>query len=498
LFVAGLLFSCTSVKKYNQHLETPVAAEKLKKDADFAYKKLQKFHPNLYWFIPKDSLDLEFENLKNSINTPLKPAEFYQKLMPVITKIREGHQSSIIPYPRKRLTKKEQKKYKDTKSLLGRMEYVLDGKCVFVKENIDDFDSIKIGTEILKINDVPVSDYLEKYEKFVSSDGFNTTFQKYILAARLERIFTAENGILDSIKLQTRYSDEVKDFYIHLEKIDKTEKKKKKKTEKEISKNPEQKNKDYNPANRSFNRDLKFLDQDSSIAYMKIKTFSGVKSKNFYKESFETLQKTGSKYLIIDIRNNTGGSLSEIRNLYSYLAVDKVKLINDMEVTGRSSIHHADYPFNSFLAVVYPFYFVRNVFATKSKDGKFYLRGNKAKTPKETAFHGKIYLLVNGMSFSASSIISSKLKNDKRAVLVGEETGGTNDGTVAGQISTTKLPNSKLYFPVWLMFIQPNIEFTNTKKGVTPDVEILPTLEEILQKKDVELEWILKDIEAEK
>ena len=35
-------------------------------------------------------------------------------------------------------------------------------------------------------------------------------------------------------------------------------------------------------------------------------------------------------------------------------------------------------------------------------------------------------------------------------------------------------------------------------KGVTPNVEIIPTLEEILQKKDVQLNWILNDISSKK
>jgi hypothetical protein len=35
-------------------------------------------------------------------------------------------------------------------------------------------------------------------------------------------------------------------------------------------------------------------------------------------------------------------------------------------------------------------------------------------------------------------------------------------------------------------------------KGVTPNVEIIPTLEEVLQKKDVQLNWILNDINSKK
>ena len=81
---------------------------------------------------------------------------------------------------------------------------------------------------------------------------------------------------------------------------------------------------------------------------------------------------------------------------------------------------------------------------------------------------------------------------------MGEETGGANDGTVAGIYSTQKLPNSKMKLPIGLFLIQPNIKFTNTKKGVTPDVEILPELKDIFDKKDLQLNWILEDIKKQK
>ena len=150
--------------------------------------------------------------------------------------------------------------------------------------------------------------------------------------------------------------------------------------------------------------------------------------------------------------------------------------------------------------IVYPFYLVGTALSTKKVNEKIYLRNNgifALKKPKKNNFKGKVYVLINGSSFSAASILPSKLKDENRAFLVGEETGGANDGTVAGRYSTEKLKNSKLYLPIGLMLIQPNIKFTNTKKGVVPDKEIIPTLEEILQKKDVQLDWAMAEINKE-
>ena len=504
LVFISILSSCVSVKKHNEKRETPVSAEKLKQDVDYAYNKLQKLHPNLYWYISKDSLDFKFDSLKTTISKPLKPNEFYQKLAPVIAKIREGH-LRLYPFE-KRLTKKEIRDLKNQKGLLSRYNFVLDGDRVFVKDNTDKIPNMAVGTEILKIKDIPIKDLLEKYRPFVNSDGYNKTFLKYSLERRWPSFFTAEFGILDSVKVETKINNEVKTFYLNREKISKEEKKKEETANKKLTKSETGKVKDYNILTKSYNRDLQFPTKDSTIAYMKIKTFSGTYSRKFYKQSFATLKKSPAKYLIIDIRDNLGGSLYEINNLYSYLVSDEFKFINDIEVTSRSAMFQADYLANfpilvkPLAIIVYPFYLVGTALSTKKVNEKIYLRNNgifALKKPKKNNFKGKVYVLINGSSFSAASILPSTLKDEKRAFLVGEETGGANDGTVAGRYSTEKLKNSKLYLPIGLMLIQPNIKFTNTKKGVVPDKEIIPTLEEILQKKDVQLDWAMAEINKE-
>ncbi|UOE39795.1 S41 family peptidase [Chryseobacterium suipulveris] len=505
LLTLSFLASCVSVKKHNEKREIPIAPEKLKKDVDFAYQKLQKLHPELYWYISQDSLDYKFDSIKTTIKTPLKPNDFYQKLAPVIAKVKQGH---LRLYPlEKRLTKKEIENLKNQKGLLSRFNFVVDDNRIFVLDNTEKIANMDVGTEILKIKDIPLKDLLQKYHPFINSDGLNKTFQKYSLARRWPAFFTAEFGILDSVKLETKLNNATKTFYLHREKMSKEERKKEESANKKITKSETGKTKDYNIITKSYNRDLQFPVKDSSVAYMKIKTFSGTFSRKFYKQSFAILKKSPAKYLVLDIRDNLGGSLYEINNLYSYLAKEDFKFINDIEVTSRSAMFQADY-FSEFswiykpLAVVgYPFYWLGTALSVKKKDDRFYLRNNgifSIKKVKKNNFEGKVYVLMNGSSFSAAAILPSKLKGDQRAFLVGEETGGANDGTVAGRYSTKKLPNSRLYLPIGLMLIQPNIEFTNTKKGVIPDKEITPTLLEILQKKDVQLDTVMELIKQDK
>lgn len=476
-----------------------ISPEKLREDVDFAYRKLQEMHPNLNWYISKQELDFKFDSLKTTINKPLTSTQFYFKLQPVIAKIREGHLSLKIPA--KRFSKKEIKALKNKKGLFGRFEYHVEDDHLYFIENKDSIQNIKSGTELLSINGVPVSDYLKKYRQLISSDGYNTTFYPYYLKDVFFNFFVAEKGIMDSAKIETLYNDERQILTLKRASKNKTEIEKDKAEKKRT---PEKKLNDYVAATSSYNRNFKFLDKDSTIAYMKIKSFSRTFSDKFYKESFAKIKNAESSYLIIDIRENYGGSLYEINQLYSYLAPEPFVLIKPSKLVSRLTPLKTNYFRKSnpleytYKSLVYPGYFLYqalNVY--KGKDGIAYykMKENKSTKPKENAFKGKVYVLINGGSFSASSIISSKLKFDKRVTLVGEETGGANDGTVAGFYSYQKLPNSKIDLPIGVLLVQPNITFGNTQKGVVPDVEIDESMQDIIDKRDVQLDWVKNDIQ---
>src|SRR5690606_36696282 len=148
-----LLTSCVSVKKFNEKLSTPVAAEKLKSDVDYAYASVQQLHPELYWYISKDSLDGKFEAVKKTIDSPLTPAEFYSKLAPVVADVRQGHLRLVLPD--RKLNVDERKALKLQKGLFSPYNYVVEEDRLILKDNTDKIPNTDVGTEISKINDAP-------------------------------------------------------------------------------------------------------------------------------------------------------------------------------------------------------------------------------------------------------------------------------------------------------------------------------------------------------
>ncbi len=501
ILLAAALSSCMSIKRQNEQRFACIGPDELREDVDYTYQKLQQMHPKLYWYISKQELDHKFDSLKKTFDQPLTPLQFYFKLQPVIADIREGHLSLRIP--RKKFTKKEIKALEHKKGMFSRFEYYIKKDQLFIIENKDSIEHIKPGTEILSINHIPVSGYIRRYRALISSDGYNTTFQPYFLKDVFFNFYTAENGFKDTAYIETLYNGEKKSYTLHREHKSKNDLEKDKAQEKRTA---EKKINDYVASSNSYNRNFKFLDNDSTTAYIKVKSFSRDYSEKFYKDAFEKIKNAGAKYLIIDVRNNYGGSLHEINNLYSYLAPEPYVLIKPSQLTSRITPLKTNYFRKSnafqyaFKSLAYPTYFFAQTFSTYKKDGKVYYRmkADKSTKPKKDAFQGKVFVLINGGSFSASSIITAKLKYDKRAILVGEETGGANDGTVAGFYSYQKLPHSKISLPIGLLLVQPNIDFVNTKKGVAPDITIKETMQDIIDHKDPQLEWVKQEIAREK
>lgn len=510
LVLTALFFiQCSSIKSSNAHLNDLIAEKDLKADVDFIHDKLQRLHPNLYAYIDKKDLDYKFDSLKATITKPLTSFDFYTKLSPVIAAVKQGHM--FVSPPIKALSKKQNKALlKKGLGPLSQFDFEFFNDKLYIVKNKSSDKSIRIGTEVVAVNGENPSNLAQEYNKQFTSDGFNKTFKKNFLARRFSTFYTFKNGVQDSLKYGFKYNDSLKTVTIRRKPADTTGLKKANSKNKlsvsEKAKNKEKnKNKSifgYDELTKANNRSLKFIEKDSSVAIMKIRGFTKGDYSTFYKESFKKIKKYNSKALILDLRNNGGGRLAEINELYSYLSDSTFVFVDKSEVTSKMSLFHADYfKGGSFglkiIKVVFSPLFYSYAFLSvhKNDDGK-YRTSNKSKPQKVNtdAFKGKIYVLINGGSFSASSIISSNLKGSKRAVFVGEETGGGYNGTVAGMLPIVKLPNSKVMVRMGLQFIAPHYKTEIVGHGIYPDKEIIPTLEDRIKDNDPEMNWILNDI----
>ncbi len=518
LAVYTLLFNaCISVKNHNLQIANLHSPEQLREDVDYSYRKLQKLHPRLYQFVSKEVLDTKFDSLKKSIKKPGTSKEFYQKLSPVIAEVRQGH--IAIGYPHKRFTRKRRKALKKAKLGFNEMHFEFVGNTVLIS-NAKGQDSILIGSEVIKIDSIPIKELFAEYKKRFSSDGYNTTFQDKFIARWLPKFYYRNEGFLDSISLLLKNNDStfVKNYRRVYKKniVDKGKNKdsllrpKKVNFSKEESRTrklaykrqkKEKRIRGYIKSRDTFTRNFSFVGSNKNVALIKILSWNNGPYKKFYKSCFQKMDSLNTEFLILDLRDNTGGRLKEIERLYSYLVDRKFQFVKRAEVNTRvpylKNLYRDDNLFSLISSsIAAPFLVINHLIHSTKKNGQLYLNysSSRTKNPNPLNFKGIIYVITNGNSFSASSILSTNLKATNRAIFVGEETGGGYNGSVAGQYKTINLPNSKVRIRFGLMHIQSPYEEETLGRGIRPDKSIEPTISDRMNNVDPELNWILDDI----
>ncbi len=127
-----VLVSCNSLDRYNRHIETPISKEKLIKDINYVERILFKNHPRIDWYIDQKSLHYSFDSLRETIDKPLTPKEFYLKITPVVAKIKQGH---ITMKPLlKTYSSSERSRYKESKNPLSGLSYYYEDGRLFIEK----------------------------------------------------------------------------------------------------------------------------------------------------------------------------------------------------------------------------------------------------------------------------------------------------------------------------------------------------------------------------
>lgn len=177
----------------------------------------------------------------------------------------------------------------------------------------------------------------------------------------------------------------------------------------------------------------------SDIGYIRLSSFISRNAASEFRSILE--QGYNKKGFIIDLRSNPGGLLSNA--IY----------ISDMFLDGGVIV------------------------STVDRDG--YKEFQKA--TKGTVTNKPVVILINKGSASASEIFSGAMKDNGRAILVGEQSFGK--GLVQ---EINKLPNEAGINITIQKYLTPNGTDIN-KKGITPDVIVKLTEEDVKNKDDVQL-----------
>lgn len=233
---------------------------------------------------------------------------------------------------------------------------------------------------------------------------------------------------------------------------------------------------------------------DANTAYLYVPTFSnrayraaGADFTSTIKALFEDIDRKGARDLILDLRDNGGGSEPNESILFSYLvdaplhkyaAVDaRARSLSVTSLGGRrfdkTVLDDEDMP------------------TQRALPGGRFTRLNAAPeglmsrwTVFSPVFHGRLVVLAGGSTFSGGAELASMLFHTQRGVFVGEEVGGADDGNTSGYDWEIVLPNSRLELSVPLLQFRMNWRPAKPGRGVFPDCDVPPAVDTLDQRRD--------------
>ncbi len=452
----------------------------LKEDLAILRSSLEEGHGGLYRYSSVAAMDSVFDRAEESIVAPLTDLEFFRLLAPVVAAANDGHTGLI--------GSSELESYIREQPILLPFKLAFIAGTAYLHRNYSDDSDIQMGGELLGINGVSMDEVVRTMFASLPSDGRVET-SKY---RRLESTMTFGDlysrlfGITTQFELTYRLPDNGSVQSIDVAGL----------TVDEVTRRFESRYADV--ASAEQNRPpVEFAYRDG-VPVLTVRTFGGRTISNagidypaFLQRTFEEIAERGASSLIIDVRNNGGGSDEYGKLLAAYLLDDTFEYYRYLEVNSDSfaflehtGMSNSNLPRQRFQA---------------NERGRYDFVGHPnlgPQQPLEPTFAGDVYILINGASFSATGEFTSVVHHHQRATFIGEEGGAGYYGNTSGLMVALELPNTGLRVRIPLMRYTMAVSgYEPYDRGLIPDHHVEPTIDDVLAGTDVVMQYALELIQ---
>lgn len=476
--VAFPLLPCKSAENLSAVQAAPAAAPLSASDAqadfDFMRKALEEAHTGLYRFSAKTDLDRAFDRQRTKLSRPMARMEFFEVMAETLALIRCGH-TSINPDD-------EMGKAFGNARLFPLQVMVEDGRLLVQSNDTPDNQTILPGMEVIEINGHQVTHLLHRFVRIDSADGDIETI-KWV---HIQRGFSMYYWFL---------ADQTGEFVVKAS--DGTGRTVVAKLT-GVSRN--ELGKSQNPVNATMRAGLAKLDwagenlsmrflKDPDVAQIRIRMFDGENYPRWIEDTFKTLREKGTKALIIDLRGNGGGA-----DMYGAMLVASLT-DQPFRYFDRITANTIDPSFKAHAEWWPERTSELRKEVTPNPAGGYFVKhkGLAKQAPGKYPFLGKVFVLIDGGTFSTAADFCAVTHHLKRATFIGEETGGGYYGSNSGLITRLTLPNSR--FKVRL----PMYEYWNAvsgyeggRRGTIPDHVVKTKTASLLLGVDEQLDLALK------
>ncbi|HEY4061858.1 MAG TPA: S41 family peptidase [Puia sp.] len=483
LILCAVLVGCGTAKKAFDP-DRKYAPAELRRDYGVFRQLLEDWHPSLYWYTSRDSMNYYFDKGLSELGDSLTEPQFRTVLSYVIAKVDCGHTSVR--------SSRAFSKYLDS-ARLPQFPLIMKfwNDTMVLALNLNRHDTVlKRGVQILSINGRSARQLTDTLFPYFVTDGYNLTGKYQYLSTGFNFSSWYKNVFGYTSTFTVGYADSngiARETVVPLwDPRGDTVRRGINRSLTAVPKGQGQepgRRRSHRPGRRSRKRRELFLtrnlqlDSANQTAFMTLNTFErGNHLGGFFRQSFRTLEEKQVKNLVIDVRSNGGGDASKSTQLTRYLIDKKFKLADSLYTIRRHSSNDR-YINNGFL------YSVLTWFASsKRSDGKYhygYFERHWYSPFRKHHFDGQVYILTGGNSFSATCLFAGALKGQHNVTLVGEETGGGYYGNTAWMIPDVTLPETGVRFRLPRFRLVANGRREKNGRGVMPDVPSLPSIEAI-------------------
>ena len=354
----------------------------MKEDLVFLKEHLSDMHPQYHLYTGEEAYDELYMDIMQKLGSDLTLSEYFNLLSPVVNKIGCSHTGIRLP--------EEYIQAQRTYNHYFPVRVFVENERAWVMDSVDESKRIYPGSEIIRINNMPMENIISSLLSFVPAEGYNKSAKYYEINRDFGSYFNLLNN---SEQFEIEYKEPAGNEICSM-KVDATSYESNfSETESEFSESPI-----IHPLNKELN-----------TAIIEIRSFA-IQDVNeyihFMDSAFREIQKEEINNLIIDLRGNQGGHPIFAAILYSFLTLEEFTY----------------FQFNEDIPEFKPLY--------------------ETMEPAENNFRGNCYVLVDGGCLSTTGHLISLLKYHERAIFIGEEPGSwfyCNDNSILIYLPNTHI-----------------------------------------------------------
>lgn len=304
-------------------------------------------------------------------------------------------------------------------------------------------DSSQIGRRIISINGEPAASFITTFAFYKASDGGTNAFSRAYFHFASSRLISWKLGNPESFTIQTdqgTFTQKASKTFFFQEKT-------------------------AIPPKIELTKGASYFYYLSATPVLKLASFQKG-DEPFIRQVFARISTHQDRYLILDLRQNTGGNRHTAVELTRHL-VDSSFSYSVLE----PHLHTKKYLNGKgrfYLSLSRLKYNIGNVFKGHKTDlgRNFVYRYEPAKSNR---FHGKIIVLTDGFTASSSTIVMTWLKLYTDAIFIGSQASGGYNGNNGGSYPIITLPASliEIRFPAYRIVLDPD---SPKRDGLIPDV----------------------------